>query len=465
MSKRRLSAILALDVVDYSRMMHSDAAGALTLLNRVYRSVVTPAVAAEEGRVVKLLGDGALIEFSGAAQALRCAVEIQQKLRSPDSPYHTPERIALRAGLHAGDVVVDGSDIFGDGVNIAARLQAAARPGGILASRMFCDLAGSDIPVRLRREGAHSFRGIAHPIEVLSVDFTDPEVHARRESFEKSQEIRFCKTADNVRLAWTINGDGPTVVKSPNWIGHLQLDWRNPGLVPILTSIAERRRLVRFDARGNGLSDWDPAEISFESFVNDLECVFDAAQVDRAAILSLSQGCAVSAAFAARRPERVSAIVMIGGFPIGRAKRDAPMDRERAEAMRAMMAVGWHDESPSLRDLLAQIIVPGASEEERQRFAEDMREIISPENLSRFRDAIDNLDVTHLLSNVKAPCLVLHCRGDRMQPVEQGRMFAAGLPNSRFIAYDSVNHVVPENDPVWPQLERDVQSFLDAHTE
>src|SRR5262245_52258001 len=111
MSKRRLSAILALDVVDYSRMMHSDAAGALSLLNRVYRTVVTPAVAAEEGRVVKLLGDGALIEFSGAAQALRCAVEIQQKLRSPDSPYHVPERIALRAGLHAGDVVVDGGDI------------------------------------------------------------------------------------------------------------------------------------------------------------------------------------------------------------------------------------------------------------------------------------------------------------------------------------------------------------------
>ena len=465
MSKRRLSAILALDVVDYSRMMHNDAAGALALLNRVYRSVVTPAVAAEEGRVVKLLGDGALIEFSGAAQALRCAVQIQQELRSPDSPYQTPERIALRAGLHAGDVVVEGSDIFGDGVNIAARLQAAARPGGILASRMFCDLAGSDIPVRLRREGAHSFRGISQPIEVLSVDFTDPEVQARRASFAKSQEIRFCQTSDNVRLAWTSIGNGQAVVKAPNWIGHLELDWRNPGLVPIMTSIAERRRLIRFDARGNGLSDWDPAEISFDRFVNDLETVFNAAQVERASILALSQGCAVSAAFAARHPERVSAIVMIGSFPIGRAKRDAPMDRERAEAMRAMMAVGWNDESPSLRDLLAQTIVPGASEEERQRFAEDMREIISPENLARFRNAIDNLDVTHLLPNVKAPCLVLHCRGDRMQPVEQGRMFAARLPNARFIAYDSVNHVVPENDPVWPQMERDVQSFLAEHAE
>jgi class 3 adenylate cyclase/pimeloyl-ACP methyl ester carboxylesterase len=462
MSKRRLSAILALDVVGYSGMMQRDAAGLLAALNAIFRSVVTPAVAAAEGRVVKLLGDGALIEFPAAAHALRCAVQIQQELRRPDSPYLSPEPIKLRAGLHAGDVVVEGDDIFGDGVNIAARLQSAAQPGGILASRIFCDLAGSDIPVRLRREGAHSFKGIAQPIEVLSVDFTDPEVAARRASMAQAQEIRFCTSKDNVRLAWTVNGDGPTVVKAPNWIGHLELDWRNPGLAPITTAIAEQWRLVRFDARGNGVSDWDLEEFSFDHLVDDLERVFDAAEVERAPILAISQGCATAAAFAARRPERVSAIVMIGGFPVGRAKRRSPKDRERAKAMRAMMAAGWDDDYPSLRDLLAQIIIPGASEEERRQYAEDMREMISPENLGRYRDVIDNLDVTQLLPNVTAPCLVVHCRGDRMQPIEQGRMLAAGLPDSRFIAYDSVNHLVPENDPVWPLLERDVLAFLAA---
>jgi class 3 adenylate cyclase/pimeloyl-ACP methyl ester carboxylesterase len=463
MSKRRLSAILALDVVGYSRMMQKDAAGVLAALNAIYRSVVTPAVAAAEGRVVKLLGDGALIEFPAAAQALRCAVRIQRELRRPDSPYRSPEPINVRAGLHAGDVVVEGDDIFGDGVNIAARLQSAAQPGGILASRIFCDLAGSDMPVRLRREGAHSFKGIAQPIEVLSVDFTDPEVEARHALLAQAQEIRFCTTKDNVRLAWTANGDGPTVVKAPNWIGHLELDWRNPGLAPITTSIAEQYRLVRFDARGNGLSDWDLEEISFDRFVDDLECVFDAADVERAPILAISQGCAAAAAFAARRPERVSAIVMIGGFPLGRAKRGSKKDSELAKAFRAMMAAGWDDDYPSLRDLLAQVIIPGASEEERRLYAEDMREKISPENLGLYRDAVDNLDVTQLLPNVTAPCLVLHCRGDRMQPIEQGRKLAAGLPNSRFIAYDSVNHLVPENDPVWPLLEREVRAFLAAH--
>jgi class 3 adenylate cyclase/pimeloyl-ACP methyl ester carboxylesterase len=464
MMNRRLSAILSLDVVGYTSMMQKNAAGVLASLNTIYRDVVTPAVTAAQGRVVKLLGDGALIEFPSAGQALECAVKIQQELRRPESPYHAEEPFNLRAGLHAGDVVVEGDDIFGDGVNIAARLQAAAQPSGILASRIFCDLAGRDIPVRLLREGTRSFKGIDHPIEVLSVDFSDPENETRRASLARSQEIRFCTTKDKVRLAWTANGEGPTVVKAPNWIGHLELDWRNAGFAPITASLAAKWRLVRFDARGNGLSDWDLDDISFDRFVDDLEAVFDAAEVERAPIFAISQGSAIAAAFAARAPERVSAIVMVGGFPVGRAKRQSSKDRERAEAMRAMMLAGWDDDYPSLRDLLAQIIIPGASEEERRSYAEDMRDIISPENLGRYRDVIDNLDVTEILQDVKAPCLVAHCQGDRMQPIEQSRRFAAGLPDARFIAYDSVNHLVPENDPIWPKMERDIHAFLSEHS-
>lgn len=464
MSKRRLSAILALDVVGYSRMMQADSAGVLTALNAIFRSVVSPAVAAGEGRVAKLMGDGALVEFPSAAEALQCAVRIQRALRRADPPYRFPEPILLRAGLHAGDVVVEGDDIFGDGVNIAARLQAAAEPGGILASRVFCDLAGSDVSVKLRREGGRSFKGIAQPIEVLSVDFSDPEVATLRAQQARTQDIRFCTAPDKVRLAWTANGVGPTVVKAPNWVSHLELDWRNPGLAPLIGSISERFRLVRFDARGNGLSDWDVDRISFDCIVDDLEAVFDAAGVARAPIVAVSQGCAASVVYALRRPERVSALVLIGGYPVGRARRRSAKDRARAKAMSAMMSVAWDEDTPSLRDLLTQVIVPGASEEERRGYAEDMREMISPENLGRHRDVNDQLDITGLLPEVTAPCLVLHCRGDRMQPIAQGRLFAAGLPDSRFIAYDGINHLVPENDPVWPLMERDIQAFLAAHT-
>lgn len=463
MGHRRLAAILSLDVVGYSRMMQGGSGPLLKTLNTLYRDLVTKVVQGNNGRVVKLLGDGALIEFPSAGQALDAAIAIQTRLREPDHPYQTPERIQLRAGLHVGDITVEGDDIFGDGINIAARLQAAAEPGGVLASRMLCDLAGADFSDRLRGQGLRSFKGIAQPIEVLSVDFTDAGRLEARAAFATTQEIQYCRTDDNVNLAWSAVGEGSPVVKAPNWVGHLELDWRNPGIAPICTSIARHYRLIRFDARLNGLSDWEAEICSFDRFVDDLEAVFDTAGVERAPILAISQGSAVAAAFAARRPERVSAIAMIGGFPVGRAKRTSKKDVERALAMRQMMTAGWDDDYPSLRDLMAQIIVPGASEEARRQFAKDMRKMISPENMGRYREVIDYIDIRDLLPSVQAPCLVCHATGDRMQPVEQGRMFAKGLPNARFVAYESPNHGMTENDPEWPRLERDVLAFLAAH--
>jgi pimeloyl-ACP methyl ester carboxylesterase len=275
--------------------------------------------------------------------------------------------------------------------------------------------------------------------------------------------VRFCKSKDDQGLAWASVGDGPEIVKAPNWIGHLELDWRHPGLAHLFDSLSARRRLVYFDARGNGLSDWEMETISFDLMVDDLECVFNAASIDRAPILALSQGCAIAAAFAARAPERVSAIVMMGGFPVGRAKRKSKKDQERAKALQAMMTSGWDDEYPSLRDLIAETIIPGASREDQRRYAEDMRDMISPENLGRYREVIDNLDVTSLLPEVQTPCLVMHSKGDRMQPIEQGRKLAAGIRNARFIVYESNNHVLTENDPCWPLAEREIHTFLEAH--
>lgn len=460
MSQRRLAAILSLDVVGYSRMMQGGSKSLLKTLNSLYRDLVTPIVEQRNGRVVKLLGDGALIDFPSAGEALQAAVTIQTRLREPDQPYLVPERIKLRAGLHVGDVTVEGDDIFGDGVNIAARLQAAAEPGGILVSRMLCDLAGHDFAKRLQGEGLHTFKGITQPIEVLSVDFTDETASKSRVTFAKDQEIQFCRTDDGINLAWSAAGEGPPVVKAPNWVGHLELDWRNPGMTTICTSVAQHHRLFRFDARLNGLSDWEAEICTFSRFVDDLEAIFDAAEVEKAPILAMSQGAAVAAAFAARRPERVSAIVIIGGFPVGRAKRTTQKDVERAFAMKQMMTAGWDDDYPSLRDLMAQIIVPGASQQAQRQYAEDMRKMISPENMGRYRDVIDHIDIRDLLPSVLSPCLVCHSAGDRMQPVEQGRQFAKGLPHAKFISYESANHGMPDNDPEWPRLERDVLGFL-----
>lgn len=445
-------------------MMQHGSAAILKTLNTLYKDLITPTVESHGGRVVKLMGDGALIDFPSAGQALEAAITIQTHLRDPEHPYTEPDRIQLRAGIHVGDVTDDGTDIFGDGVNIASRLQAAAEPGGILTSRMVRDLAGSQFASGMHGEGLRSLKGMDQPIEVLSINFTDQTAAQARTDFAKRQEIKFCQGKGGISLAWSSLGDGPPVVKAPNWVGHLELDWRNPALAPICTSVARQNRLIRFDARLNGLSDWDADSCTFEDFVDDLEAVFDAAGVHRAPILAISQGSAVAAAFAARRPERVSAIAMIGGFAVGRARRTSPKDVERAVALRQMMTAGWDDESPSLRDLMAQLIVPGASLEARSRYAEDMRAMISPQNMGRYRDVIDGIDITEILANVEAPCLVCHGTGDRMQPADQGRLLAKKLPNARFIGYDTNNHVLPDNDPEWPRFERDALRFLADHS-
>lgn len=463
MTGRRLSTILALDVAGYTRMMQADAAGLVKALNAVFRGLVEPAVSRHQGRVIKLLGDGALVEFSSAYNAVNCGAEILTGLRDPGTLYRFQEPIVLRGGIHAGDVIVEGGDTFGTGVNVAARVQAAAAPGGLWLTRMVADLAGADLPFRLRSEGSHNLKNIDRPMELLSVDLTGAEGAAALARITETEQVRFCRSADGVRLAWSSVGTGSPVVKAPNWISNLELDWRNPGAAHLLASIAARHRLVRFDARGNGLSDWDVGNIDFERFVDDLETVFDAAEIERAPILALSQGGAVAAAFAARAPERVSAIVMIGAYPLGRAKRNSPKDKERALALKAMMAAGWEDDYPSLRDLMAEIIVPMASTEDRRQFAEDMRNMISAENMARYRDVLDYIDVTGLLPAIDVPALVLHCKGDRLQPVEQGRDFAAGLPNARFIAYESPNHNLTENDPNWPVAEREIHEFLARH--
>jgi DNA-binding winged helix-turn-helix (wHTH) protein len=128
------------------------------------------------------------------------------------------------------------------------------------------------------------------------------------------QEIHFCTASDGVRIAYAEVGRGTPLVKAANWLNHLEYDWQSPVWRHLLRAFAADHRLVRYDARGNGLSDWDVDDISFDSFVRDLESVVQATGLQRFALLGMSQGCAVSAAYAVRHPERVSHLVLYGGF-------------------------------------------------------------------------------------------------------------------------------------------------------
>ena len=450
---RRIAAILALDAAGYTARMAADREATLADLRRVLRDAVRPALAAEGGRVVKLTGDGALAEFPSAAGAILAAAAIQRELQG--------DPVRLRAGVHVGDVSVEDGDVFGDAVNIAARLEAAAPEGGVLVSRTAAEMAGGGLGLALRSVGALRLKGVPRPVEALALDLDGARREADPRRLAASQRIRFATSTDGVRLAWTAVGEGPTLVKAPNWITHLEEDWRsiNAGW---MGDLAARRRLLRFDQRGNGLSDRGAVEVTLERLADDLEVVLDAAEVARAPIVAQSQGCAIACAFAARRPERVAGLVLIGGFAQGVHVRSEPKHSELIASLDAMGRLGWDGEYPSIRDHFARMVSPDASREDLAETADYMRRSIAAEDFGPFRDAIGRLDAIDVLPRVACPALVLHATGDRLHPPEQGRRLAAGIPDARFVALDTRNHVMPVYDPAWPVARAEIDAFLDA---
>jgi adenylate cyclase len=167
--QRRLAAILAADVVGYSRLMEIDEAGTLVRLKLLRREIVDPAIAAHAGRMVKLMGDGALVEFASAVDAVTCAIEIQKSVRKHNAGGPEDKWIQFRIGINVGDIIVDGEDIYGDGVNVAARIEGLAEPGGIFISRAAADHVRDKVPIRIENRGDHAVKNIVRPIEVFCV--------------------------------------------------------------------------------------------------------------------------------------------------------------------------------------------------------------------------------------------------------------------------------------------------------
>ena len=274
------------------------------------------------------------------------------------------------------------------------------------------------------------------------------------------QEIRFCTASDGIRIAYAEVGAGPPLLKTANWLNHLESDWQSPIWSHLLHALAAEHRLIRYDARGNGLSDWHVDDISFDAFVRDLESVVEAAGLERFPLLGISQGCAVSVAYAVRHPERVSHLVLYGGFARGRRKRGSASEIEQADAVLTLMRHGWGRENPAFRQIFTTQFVPGGTPEQMRWFNDLQKNTASAENAIRIRLASENIDVVDLLPRVRVPTLVLHCRDDAAQPFEEGRRLAAGIPGAHFVALEGRNHLLLENDPGVSQFLDEVRRFL-----
>ena len=451
--ERKLAAILAADAAGYSRMMREDEAAALALLHKHRSEVIEPAIAKHRGRTVKLMGDGLLAEFSSIVEGVTCAAEIQREMAARSAGSRVQREMAFRIGVHLGDVIVQGDDLYGDGVNIAARLEGIAPRGGICISRQAYDQVQKKVALGYRSLGPQNLKNIAEPIEVFAIQGDGLAVSDER------QEIRYCRTHDGVRLAYAISGHGPPLVKTGNWLNHLECDWDSPVWHHFFVGLSRNRRLVRYDPRGTGLSDWDVAEISLDAWIHDLTTVVDAAGLDRFPLFGLSQGCAVSIAYTVRNPERVSHLILCGGFALGASKR-APEERDRSNALTTLMRLEWGADNPGIRQMFANHLMPGATKEQTDTFNELQRKTASAECAARYYEAAGAIDVVELLPKIQVPTLVMHARDDAQVPFERGRQLAAEIPRAKFVALQSNNHVLLEQDPATERFFEEIDLFL-----
>ena len=195
--QRRLASNSSADVVGYSRLMGIDEAGTLTRLKAMRRDLIDPLIAAHSGRTVKLMGDGALVEFASAVDAVSCAIEVQKQVQERNAGSSEDSRIQFRIGINVGDIIVDGDDIYGDGVNVAARIQALADPGGIYISRGAADQVRDKVPIKIETRGEQTVKNIARPIEVFCIIAEERAAIATavRESKTSVQILRWSPTS------------------------------------------------------------------------------------------------------------------------------------------------------------------------------------------------------------------------------------------------------------------------------
>lgn len=305
---------------------------------------------------------------------------------------------------------------------------------------------------------------IAVPIALrassIAVDTEIPEPDDGSDARLPPHHIRFCTASDGTGLAYSVVGDGPALVKTANWLNHLDYDWESPMWRHWLRAIVRERKLVRYDERGNGLSDWKTADISFEAFVDDLASVVDAAGLDRFDLLGISQGCSVSIAYAVRHPQRVRRLILFGGYAAGWRLRGSPEEIARREAMLTLTLQGWGQDNPAFRQMFTSLFFPDALAADHQWFNELQRMSTSPDNAVRLQEAFARIDVRELLEQVSVPTLVLHARNDAVIPFAAGRELAARIPKAEFVALESHNHLLLENEPAWARAIERIRDFL-----
>jgi pimeloyl-ACP methyl ester carboxylesterase/DNA-binding CsgD family transcriptional regulator len=275
-----------------------------------------------------------------------------------------------------------------------------------------------------------------------------------------SQHVRFCASRDGTRIAFAAGGSGPPLVRAAHWVSHLHQEPRCPLWGPWLRLLSRRHKLIRYDGRGCGLSDRDPLDFSLDRCVEDLEAVVDCCKLERFVLFGATIGGMTALAYAARHPERVSHLVIVGSLAVGRLARDPPALIEQTALELKAIELGWGNDNPAFRQFITSMLIPDATSDQAHSHNELMRIAVSPRSAIQRLQPFHHVDLRAIALEVRCPTLVFHSRFDGRIPFDQGRLLATLIPGARFVALDSRNHWVVETEPAWARFTTEIDGFL-----
>lgn len=283
-------------------------------------------------------------------------------------------------------------------------------------------------------------------------------------SYPASQRVSFVTAADGTRIAVAEVGSGNTILKAGNWLSHVSRDEESPIWRHWLKEVSRDHRLIRYDLRGCGLSDREVEDVSFEAWLSDLETV--AETIDGpVTLLGLSQGCALSIAFALRYPEKVERLVLIGAYAQGMlARSDSAHARLEADTLKNLVQLGWGKDVPAFNQVFTNLFVPSGKPEQHSWWRRLERESVSPEIALRILEVLHQIDVLADAEKLTVPTLIFHAKEDARIPFEEGRKLATVIDDAQFVALDSANHILLEDEPAWEVFLDTFRAFMPETT-
>jgi len=503
---RELAAIMFSDIAGYTLIMGRDEQEAIRALS-AHRELLRDLLPRFKGRMLGEIGDGTLSSFHSAVDAVNCAREVQAALKNDPA-------LAVRIGIHVGDVIFSPNNVWGDGVNIASRIHALAEPGGICISERVYDDIRNKPEIQAKSLGEQTLKNVSHPIKVYAITDASSSrvlgptsgpgsvaakasrsarsptlmvslalvlaavvgvaIYSRYRAWTSTplapslpespplhvdQNIAFCRTSDGVRIAYATLGKASAlpVVEIVGWNSHLERSAEDPAYAQYLKFMGEHYLYVRYDGRGSGLSDRGVGDFSLDARVRDVEAVMNALKLPKAALFGDSAGGSTAIAYTVHHPERVSRLVLYGSF-LRWAQSAAEV--RRWQAMITLARSDWGTDTPAYRQMWASLFMPDATQSDVRRFAEDERMSMTPEDAAAFMTASLAIDVTALAPKIAVPTLIIHRRGDLVVPFEEGRQLATLIPGARLLTLESRNHLLIGSDPTTAQAFQAFIGFL-----